>query len=393
VNAYDIADVRLNRQGLARWRSGHPWVYRAGIALVEETTGKEGLGRILDPEGRTLGSALLSRESQITLRALTSREEPVDRDFLRGRLERAIAYRERVLPGREATRLVFGESDGIPGLVVDRYGDHLVVQFLSYGTHVLGEELTSLLEELLSPASILARNDPAVRALEGLPREIVPLRGETPETVVYREGAVTVLADLKTGQKTGSFLDQSENRLLAAALARGRVLDAFCYTGGFALAVAARAEEVIAIDVSAPALARAREQAERNGLGNVRFSEANVFDFLKQEDRAGSSYDMVVLDPPAFAKNKQELEAALRGYKEINLRAMKLLRPGGILLTCSCSYHLSESLMDMVLARAAGDARRTFRVRERRHQASDHPVRAGFPESLYLKCQVLEFMG
>jgi 23S rRNA (cytosine1962-C5)-methyltransferase len=364
-------------------------MYRAGVALLEETTGEEGLARVLDPDGRVLGTAILSRESQITLRRL-GRDETVDRAFLRRRLDQAVAYRDRVVPGREAMRLVFGESDGFPGLIVDRYGAHLVVQFLAFGTQVLGEEIASLLEERLTPASILARNDPAVRALEGLPREVVSLRGEPPAEVWYREGDVMLGVDPKSGQKTGGFLDQSENRLRAAALAHGRVLDAFSYTGAFALQAARSAEEVVAVDVSAPALAQAREMASRNGIENIRFQEANVFDFLKQEDRAGSTYDMIVLDPPAFAKNKLELEGALRGYKEINLRAMKILKPGGILITCSCSYHLSETLMDDVLARAAADVHRTFRVRERRHQASDHPIRTGFPESLYLKCQILE---
>lgn len=389
MNPYDLALVRLNRVGVTRWRSGHPWIFRAGIALVEETTGHEGLARVLDPDGRVLGTATLSRESQITLRRLGP-GETVDRELLRRRLDDAIAYRERVLPGHEATRLVFGESDGLPGLIIDRYGPHLVVQFLSFGAHILADEIVALLEERLSPASILARNDPAVRALEGLPRETVQLRGETPEHIPFREGSVTLIADPRSGQKTGAFLDQSENRLRAALLARGRVLDAFAYTGAFALQAARHADEVIAVDVSAPALAQGREQASRNDLENVRFMEANVFDFLKQEDRAGSTYDTVILDPPAFAKNKQELDGALRGYKEINLRAMKILKPGGILITCSCSYHLSETLMDEVLARAAADVRRTLRVREWRHQASDHPVRTGFPESLYLKCQILE---
>jgi 23S rRNA (cytosine1962-C5)-methyltransferase len=389
VNPYDLADVRLNRAGLARWRSGHPWTYRAGIAVVEETTGREGLARVLDPEGRVLGTAMLSRESQITLRRLGT-GETIDREGLGRRLDGAIAYRERALPGHEAARLVFGECDDLPGVIVDRYGPHLVVQFLTFGAQVLGEDIVALLEERLSPASILARNDPAVRALEGLPREVVALRGEPPETILFREGRVSLSAEPRSGQKTGGFLDQSENRLRAAALARGRVLDAFAYTGGFALQAAGQAEEVTAVDVSSPALAQGRTQASRNGIENVRFLEANVFDFLKQEDRAGSTYDMIILDPPAFAKNKQELEGALRGYKEINLRAMKILKPGGILITCSCSYHLSETLMDEVLARAAADVRRTFRVRERRHQAADHPIRTGFPESLYLKCQILE---
>jgi 23S rRNA (cytosine1962-C5)-methyltransferase len=389
VNPYDLADVRLNRTGVTRWRSGHPWVYRAGIAVVEETTGREGLARVLDPDGRFLGTATLSRESQITLRRLGT-VETIDREFFRRRLDDALAYRERVIPGHEATRLVFGESDGLPGFIVDRYGTHLVVQVLTAGAEVLAEEVIRVLEERLSPASILARNDPLVRELEGLPREIVQLRGETPERIVFQEGDISLVADPRSGQKTGAFLDQAENRLRVAALARGQVLDAFAYTGAFALQAARHANEVTAIDVSASALAHGQEQASQNRIENIRFVEANVFDFLKQADRAGHTYDTIILDPPAFAKSKQDLEGALRGYKEINLRAMKILKPGGILITCSCSYHLSETLMDEVLTRAAADVRRTFRVRERRHQASDHPIRAGFPESLYLKCQILE---
>jgi 23S rRNA (cytosine1962-C5)-methyltransferase len=391
VSAYPDALARLNRQGAARWRSGHPWVYRAGVALVEETTGTEPVARVVDPDGRFLGQAFLSRESQITLRRLTEREEPVDRAFLRERVADAVAYRHRVLPGREAVRLVFGESDGLPGVVVDRYREHLVVQLLSWGADALTGEFTGILQEVLSPASILARHDPSVRALEGLPREVKQLAGTTPDSIPFREGDLVLAADPRGGQKTGAFLDQFENHLVAARLARGRVLDAFSYTGGFGLAAArAGAEEVIAVDVSASALSLGRTQGERNGLEQVRFVEANAFDFLKEEDRARSLYDMVVLDPPAFAKNKQELDGALRGYKEINLRAMKLLRPGGILVTCSCSYHVSEALFDEVLGRAAGDVHRGFRVVDRRRQSPDHPVRTGFPESLYLKCQILE---
>jgi 23S rRNA (cytosine1962-C5)-methyltransferase len=285
---------------------------------------------------------------------------------------------------------VFGESDGLPGLIVDRYRNHLVVQTLSWGMAALQAEIVDLLRSLLSPESILARNDASVRTLEGLPREVVPLHGETPDTVTYAEGDRILTANLRTGQKTGAFLDQVENHLRAGSLARGRVLDMFCYTGGFALAAAGGADTVVAVDSSGPALERARLHAETNGVHNVTFVEANVFDFLKQEDRGRNTYDMIVLDPPAFAKNKRELEPALRGYKEINLRAMKLLAPGGILFTCSCSYHLTEELMNGMLAQAAADAKRAFRVRERRLQPPDHPVRVGFPESLYLKCLVLE---
>ncbi len=392
MNPYTFVDARLNRHGMSRWRTGHPWIYRAGVEVVEESTGSEPLARVLDPRGRFLGQALFSRESQITLRRLTRSEAPVGRDLLRDRLQRAVGFRERMLPGRDAVRLVFGESDGLPGLVVDRYGPHLAVQFLAWGMDALAGEIAAVLEEVVSPASILARNDPSVRTLEGLGRSVDQLRGTTPEVVQYHEGNLALRADLRHGQKTGAFLDQVENHRLAGRMARGRVLDVFTYTGGFALAAAGGAEEVVAVDSSTEALQLARGQAERNGIANVRFLEANAFDHLKELDRGGETFDMVILDPPAFAKNKRELEGALRGYKEINLRAMKLLRPGGILISCSCSYHLTEALMDDVLAAAAADVHRGFRLLERRRQAPDHPVLVGFPESLYLKCQVLELL-
>jgi 23S rRNA (cytosine1962-C5)-methyltransferase len=256
----------------------------------------------------------------------------------------------------------------------------------------LSGDITEALRGLIDPESILARNDPSVRGLEGLPRAVTQLYGETPDAVTYHEGDLELSADLRRGQKTGAFLDQVENHLLAGRLAHGRVLDVFTYTGGFALAAARSAETVTAVDTSADALKIAQAQAARNGLENVTFTEANAFDYLKDADRRGDRVDMVILDPPAFAKNKGELDGALRGYKEINLRAMKILKPGGILLTCSCSYHLSEQLMDEVLSTAAADAHRAFRVLERRRQAPDHPVLLGFPESLYLKCQVLELL-
>jgi len=390
ANPFAFADAHLNPAGAARWRSGHPWVYRAGVHSVEQDTGFEALARVRDPRGRVLGAALLSRESQITLRRLCDGDREPDPGFFRERLAAAVAYRETTLPGRDAVRLVHGESDGLPGVVADRYGDHLVLQLLAHGADALRDTWVELFREILDPASIIARNDPAVRQLEGLPRAVEVLHGDPPEEAVYHEGGLEFTADLRSGQKTGAFLDQVENHLRAGELARGRVLDAFTYAGGFGLAAAARAEHVTLVDSSGEALARARRHAERNGITNVTFTEANVFDLLRGAERDGESFDAVILDPPAFAKNKRELEGALRGYKEINLRAMKLLRPGGILITCSCSYHLSDTLLDDVLARAAADARRGFRVRERRTQAPDHPVRVGFPESSYLKCRVLE---
>jgi 23S rRNA (cytosine1962-C5)-methyltransferase len=391
VSASAPADAVLNRQGLARWRTGHPWIYRAGVAEVEEETGREPVTRVLDPRGQLLGHALLSRESQITLRRLSEGDAEPDAGFFSDRIAAAVAYRNAVLPGRDAVRVVHGESDGLPGLVADRYGDHLVVQLLTWGADALRDEWIRIFAEVLNPASILARNDPAVRGLEGLPRVVEVLHGSPPDDASYHEGQLRFTANLRTGQKTGAFLDQVENHLRTGMLARGHVLDAFAYSGGFGLAAAARAEHVTLVDSSTEALDRARRHAEQNEIGNVTFTEANAFDLLRRLDRDGDRFDMVILDPPAFAKNKRELDGALRGYKEINLRAMKLLRPGGILVTCSCSYHLSDALMDEVLARAAADARRGFRVRERRDQTPDHPVRVGFPESSYLKCRILEF--
>jgi len=267
-----------------------------------------------------------------------------------------------------------------------------VVQFLAWGMDRLREEIVAVLKDVVAPVSILGRNDPGVRELEGLPRVVEALHGETPEKVPYREGRLTFTADLRGGQKTGAFLDQAENHLAAARWAKGNVLDLFTYGGGFGLAAAVGAERVTAVDTSAPALALASRHAELNGLTNVEFVETNAFDYLRTCDREHRRFDTIILDPPAFAKNKRELPGALRGYKEINLRAMKILAPGGILVTCSCSYHLSEAGLDEVLTRAAADAGRAFRVLEHRPQAADHPVRLGFPESQYLKCRILEVM-
>ncbi len=387
---YPTAVAKLNPQGWSRWKSGHPWIYRTGVTVIEERTGEEPLAQVLDPRGEVLGQALLSRESQITLRRLTRTPEPVGRELLATRIREAIAYRERIFSRRDAVRLVFGESDGLPGLVVDRYGTHIVLQTLSWGMAVLQDEIVEILMEELTPESVLARNDPSVRTLEGLPRGVEQIVGTTPENVTFHEGDLVIVTDLVGGQKTGAFLDQTENHLLAGQLSKGRVLDGFSYTGGFGLAAAGAADEVVMVETSKAARKSARMNAKRNGIDNVSFVDDNMFDYLKRADKENARFDVVILDPPAFAKNKKELDGALRGYKEINLRAMKILRPGGILITCSCSYHLRENLMDEVLTRAQADAGRSFRILERRQQSPDHPVLLGFPESVYLKCQVLE---
>ena len=389
-NPIPFAEARLTPQGASRWRSSHPWLYRAGVEVVEERTGEEPLAQVMDPEGRVLGHALLSRESQITLRRLTRNPEPVTPHDIRERLQRAVAYRKRIYPDRDAMRLVFGESDDLPGLIVDQYGKHLVIQTLSWGMASLQEMLVQQLVDICNPESMRTRNDPSVRKLEGLPRSVEQVFGETPDLVEYHEGDIAFEADLRKGPQTGAFLDQVANHLRVGQLAHGRVLDMFTYTGGFALAAARGADQVVAVDTSKPARKAAAEAARRNGIENVTFVDQNAFDFLKKEDKENSTYDLIVLDPPAFAKNKRELDAAMRGYKEINLRAMKLLNPGGILCTFSCSYHLTEPRLDEVLSKASAHAQKLFRMVERRRQSADHPVLLGFPEGLYLKGQILE---
>jgi 23S rRNA (cytosine1962-C5)-methyltransferase len=284
---------------------------------------------------------------------------------------------------------VHGEGDLMPSFVVDRYGDYVVIQSLSQGTDRLQGQFAEILNELLQPAGILARNDPRVRLLEGLEQRVEVLHGEIPDTVVVREGQVEYDVDLRHGQKTGAFLDQRENRAAAAQYVHGRVLDCFSYAGGFALQLASRASELTALDISEDATTMLARNAARNGLSNVSVRTTNVFDELRALERVGERYDAIVLDPPAFAKTKDAIPKAQAGYKEINLRALKLLPPGGFLITCSCSYHVSESAFAEIILDAAIDARSEVTVVEKRMQSRDHPVVLGMPETYYLKCFIL----
>jgi 23S rRNA (cytosine1962-C5)-methyltransferase len=347
---------------------------------------------VLGPNGRPLGFAFYSSLSEIRLRVI-ERGESLPADFLRERLRAARAWRQTVAPGAEACRVVHGEGDGLPSLVVDRYGEYLVVQTLSQATDALKREIVAALVEVFSPRGVLERNDPRVRALEGLPAQVGVLHGEVPETVTVSEDGVRFEADLWHGQKTGLFLDQRENHAMARGYAKGRVLDAFTYNGGFGLAAARAATEVLAVDVSAEAVARVRRNAELSGIANVTAREANVFDLLRELDDRGERFDTVILDPPAFAKSRAAVDKARRGSKEINLRALKVLAPGGCLITCSCSYHVHESDLEQILAAAAADAGATVDVVEKRRQARDHPVLLGVPETYYLKCFVLRKLG
>lgn len=387
-----IPEVRLRPRGARRFLGGHPWVFRDDV----DDLGSGGHGdvvRVLGPDRAPLGAAFLSLRSKITLRRVAYGDRTIDAAFWERRIDEALAWRRRVAPDHEATRLVFGESDGIPGLVADLYGEHLVVQVLTAATERWLDVFLDAIAARVRVASVLARNDPSVRALEGLPREVRQLRGTTPPTIEVAEGAIRYAADPWKGQKTGAFLDQRDNREASAAWARGRALDVFSYHGSFALHAARHADRVIAIDASADALARGREQATRNGLANLSFLEANAFEALREFERAGDRFDFIALDPPAFAKSRKDVEAARRGYKEINLRALRLLAPGGILMTSSCSYNLPEEEFAALLDAAAADSGGAFRVVERRAQAKDHPVLTCFPESRYLKCIVLCRIG
>ena len=384
-------DAIVSARGARRWDAGHPWIFRSDV--VERPDQPAGAVLVRDQRGRPLGQALWSPASEISLRLLErDPERPLDAGWWRERLTAVVGRRSPLVAEASAYRLVHGEGDGLPSLVCDRYDRWLVVQLMSAGLEAFREPIVAALVELTGAEGILARNDAAVRSREGLARETVLLHGEVPREVEVHEHGVRYLAAPWTGQKTGAFLDQRENRRLAGRVARGRALDCFSYHGSFALHLARSADEVTALDVSGAALARAAENAERNGLANLRFVEADAFDFLRERERAGDRFDTIVLDPPAFAKSRPALPAALRGYKEINLRAMRLLAPGGLLFTASCSFHLVKPLFLEMLEAAAADSGRRIALRDLTGQPLDHPEVLTIPETGYLKGALLEAM-
>jgi len=382
-----MPSVTISARGEQRVRSGHPWVYRTDVVDVQAGAGD--IVRVIGPRNRTIGSALFSDQSQIPIRMLTRGDVEAGPALLRSRLAQAIAFRQSLALDATAYRLVHGEADLLPSLIVDRYDAWLVVQALSQGMDRLLPDICHMLVELTGATGILARNDPKVRALEGLEQKVEVLHGDVPESVIVREGPVEYEADLRRGQKTGLFLDQRENRDAAARYARGRLLDCFSYNGGFALRLARQCPHAEAVDVSGDAVGRIRANAERNGVPHIEAREANVFDDLRRLERAGARYDTIVLDPPAFAKNKASVPNALAGYKEINLRAMRLLTPGGYLVTCSCSYNVNEDMFEDVIHQASVDSHVPLAVVEKRMQGRDHPVLVGVPETYYLKCFIL----
>jgi 23S rRNA (cytosine1962-C5)-methyltransferase len=381
-----VPAVVISARGEERLRGGHPWIYRSDVADARAAAGD--IVQVRSPRGQALGSALFSDRSQITLRMLTYGESIADEALLRRRLDAAIAFRDSLAIDATAYRLVHGEADLLPSLIVDRYGDYIVVQALSQGMDRLLPLVVSALTDRLHPRGILARNDPRARALDGLEQRVDVLAGEVPDSVTIAETGVQYDVDLRHGQKTGLFLDQRENRAAGAAYARGRMLDCFSYNGGFALVMGRRCDETIAFDVSEDAVARIRQNAARNGVA-VDARVGNVFDELRGLDRLGERFDTIVLDPPAFAKNKAAVSNARAGYKEINLRALKLLKPGGTLVTCSCSYNINEAAFAEIVYEASVDAQAHVTVVEKRMQGRDHPVLLGVPETYYLKCFIL----
>jgi 23S rRNA (cytosine1962-C5)-methyltransferase len=379
----------VSPKGARRWASGHPWIYRSDV--VKRPDVHAGAVLVENATGAPLGWALWSPRSEISLRLLDrSPNAQIDARWWRARLEGAIARRGALEDVASAFRLVHGEADGCPSLVCDRYDRWLVVQLLSAGIERFRSEIVESLLALVQPEGILARNDVPVRAKEGLARETVLLAGDVPREIEVIEYGLRYLAAPWDGQKTGAFLDQRENRALAGAIARGRALDCFSYHGSFALHLSRQAASVTALDASAPALTRARENAARNAIRNIEFIEAGAFEWLRAAERRRERFDTIVLDPPAFAKTRDALSSALRGYKEINLRAMRLLAPGGMLFTASCSYHLTKALFLEVLEAAAADSGRRIALREMRGQPLDHPEVLTIPETGYLKGALLE---
>lgn len=382
--------VVISPRGVERLRSGHLWVYRSDVRSARAEPGA--IVRLVDERGNFAGRAFYSDKSQISIRLLTREDVPIDRAFLSARIRRAAAYRRLIVENSDAFRLVYSEADLLPSVIIDRYDDYFVLQTLSQASDRLKGTLVDILVELFSPKGIVERNDPKVRMLEGLEQRVSVLRGEVPAEILAKENGVTFVCDLSKGQKTGSFLDQRENHLAARRYASGEVLDCFTYQGGFALTVADRSAHVEGIDMAPAAVEAARRNQQLNSVSNATFREGNTFDLLKEYDEAGRRFQMVILDPPAFAKNRDAIAAARRGYKEINLRALKLLAPGGYLVTCSCSYHITEALFLELLAEAANDARKTMVVVERRTQAQDHPILLTMPETHYLKCLIVKVL-
>ena len=386
-----MAKVTLRKTRETRVCGGHPWIYASEIEKVEGDFENGDIVEIADFRGKFIGRGFYNPQSQISLRVLTRNDEPCDRDFFARRIQDAWEYR-KLLCDPMSCRLIYSESDFLPGLVVDKYDNILVLQSLSLGIERIKDMLCDLLMQIVEPAGIWERSDVPVRRLEGLEQTTGLLRGEVPDRVEMVENGVRFLVDVKHGQKTGFFLDQKQNRAAIEPLCKGaRVLDCFCHNGTFALHAAKYgASEVLGVDISEEALEVARENARINDFDNVRFEAHNCFDLLRELTDSGARYDLVILDPPAFTKNKAAVPSAIRGYKEINLRGLKLVRPGGFLVTCSCSQHVLPEMFQDIVCQAARDAKKRIRLVEFRTQGYDHPILPQSVETKYLKTMILQ---
>ncbi|MGA8599493.1 MAG: class I SAM-dependent rRNA methyltransferase [Bryobacteraceae bacterium] len=387
-----MAAVRVNGKAVSRIESGHLWVFSSDV--IDRGSAAPGDAvRIVDARGRSLGTAHYSSTSQIALRLLSRRGEPIDREFVRCRILAAENHRKLVVRDSEAYRLVHAEGDLLPGLVIDRYRNYFIVQLLDQGMDRVREDIAAILKDLFAPTGIVARNDVAARAKEDLPLEVAMLAGDVSESVPVRMNGLAWHVDLLHGQKTGIFLDQRENYMAVRGYASGRALDCFAATGGFAMHLASQCESVEAVDSSGAALEIAETNARANRLDNITFTRADVLDYLPQLVSARKRYSLVVVDPPAFTKSRGAIEGAVRGYKEINLRALRLLESRGILVSCSCSHHMSEARLLEIVAAAALDCGKQLRVLERRTQSRDHPILLTVPETHYLKCLICEVIS
>lgn len=380
-----MPQMTLTAKGVRWFSTGHPWIYSSDIAARD--AGGAGIVTVVGPDGKFLAQALFSPKSKIALRVLSRKQEPITRDWWKKKIEEALQLRKRLPIPSNARRLVFSEADGLPSLIVDQYGDYLSFQCLSAGLETVKSVLIDLLQELFSPRGIVERSDTPVRDLEGLPRVAEVVAGDVPEKIVIEEAGLQFVVDLLKGQKTGAFLDQRENRILAGQLARGQALDAFSYQGWFACHLAKKAEHVVSLESSEEACAFIHENAKRNGLADkISVIQEDAFDVLREEVKLKKCYDLVNLDPPPFVRRASEKEGAYRGYKEVNLRGLQLLEPGGVIVTSSCSQAVSEEEFMGMLTDAARDAHRDVQLLHRGQQPPDHPSLPHVPESNYLKC-------
>jgi 23S rRNA (cytosine1962-C5)-methyltransferase len=382
-----MGTVKISTRGAKRIRLGHLWVYRSDIRDMDEAEAGA-IVRVVDDARNFVGQAFYSDLSQIALRFLTTRDEAIDREWWRGRLHACAERRASIVKQTNAYRLVYSEGDLLSSLIVDVYDGHYVLQALSQGADRIQGQLLELLIDEFQPRSIVELNDARVRELEGLELRSGVLYGDDPHEIEVEQHGVRFIVSPRASQKTGAFLDQRENYLAARRAAHGQALDCFTFNGGFALHIAESCDNIVGIDISSDAVAAAERNAQLNNARNVTFQVANVFDALRKMESNGDRFDTIILDPPAFTKSRATVKSGARGYKEINLRALKLLNPGGVLVTCTCSYHISEQMFLDIIADAALDARRRVQIVEKRGQSSDHPALLGVPESHYLKCVI-----